>query len=148
MVSFFPRFIPFSAFYPFSRILSFFPRFIPFSAFYSLFRLLSLFRVLSLFPRFIPFSAFYPFFRVLSPFPRFIPFSASAIPYFRNSRSVFYPNPDRPSGFLRLLPLPPSLALSQYILLRGLLLRKTRIRLIQLLELLTALTTLAAFFKV
>ena len=85
--SLFPRFIPFSAFYPFFRVLSFFPRFIPFSAFYPFFR------VLSLFPRFIPFSAFYPFFRVLSLFPRFIPFSASAIPYFRNSGSVFYPNP-------------------------------------------------------
>ena len=81
------RFIPFSAFYPFFRVLSLFPRFIPFSAFYPFFR------VLSLFPRFIPFSAFYPFFRVLSLFPRFIPFSASAIPYFRNSGSVFYPNP-------------------------------------------------------
>ena len=62
-------------------------RFIPFSAFYPFFR------VLSPFPRFIPFSAFYPFFRVLSLLPRFIPFSASAIPYFRNSGSVFYPNP-------------------------------------------------------
>ena len=87
VLSLFPRFILFSAFCPFSRVLSFFPRFIPFSAFYPFFR------VLSLFPRFIPFSAFYPFFRVLSPFPRFIPFSASAIPYFRNSGSVFYPNP-------------------------------------------------------
>ena len=112
VLSFFPRFIPFprfilfSAFYPFFRVLSFFPRFIPFSAFYPFFRVLSLFprfilfsavypffRVLFLFPRFIPFSAFYPFFRVLSLFPRFIPFSASAIPYFRNSGSVFYPNP-------------------------------------------------------
>ena len=64
-----------------------FPRFIPFSAFYPFFR------VLFLFPRFILFSAFNPFFRVLSLFPRFIPFSTSAIPYFRNSRSVFYPNP-------------------------------------------------------
>ena len=73
--------------YPFFRVLSPFPRFIPFSAFYPFFR------VLSLFPRFIPFSAFYPFFRVLSLFPRFIPFSASTIPYFRNSGSVFYPNP-------------------------------------------------------
>ena len=81
------RFIPFSAFYPFFRVLSLFPRFIPFSAFYPFFR------VLSLFPRFIPFSAFYPFSRVLSLFRRFIPFSASAIPYFRNSGSVFYPNP-------------------------------------------------------
>ena len=72
----------------FFRVLSFFPRFILFSAFYPFFR------VLSLFPRFILFSAFYPFFRVLSLFPRFIPFSASAIPYFRNSGSVFYPNPN------------------------------------------------------
>ena len=68
-------------------MLSLFPRFILFFVFYPFFR------VLSLFPRFIPFSAFYPFFRVLSLFPRFIPFSASAIPYFRNSGSVFYPNP-------------------------------------------------------
>ena len=86
------RFIPFSAFYPFFRVLSLFPRFIPFSAFYPFFR------VLSPFPRFISFSAFYPFFRVLSLFPRFIPFSASAIPYFRNSESVFYPNPNRAEG--------------------------------------------------
>ena len=76
VLSLFPRFIPFSAFYPFFRVLSFFPRFIPFSAFYPFFR------VLSLFPRFIPFSAFYPFFRVLSLFPCFIPFSAF-YPFFR-----------------------------------------------------------------
>ena len=76
MLSFFPRFILFSAFYPFFRVLSLFPRFIPFSAFYPFFR------VLSPFPRFIPFSAFYPFFRVLSLFPRFIPFSAF-YPFFR-----------------------------------------------------------------
>ena len=49
--------------YPFFRVLSFFPCFIPFSAFYPSFRILSLFRVLSLFPRFILFSEFYPFFR-------------------------------------------------------------------------------------
>ena len=76
VLSFFPRFILFSAFYPFFRVLSLFPRFIPFSAFYPFFR------VLSFFPRFILFSAFYPFFRVLSPFPRFIPFSAF-YPFFR-----------------------------------------------------------------
>ena len=87
VLSLFPRFTLFSAFYPFFRVLSLFPRFILFSAFYPFFR------VLSLFPRFIPFSAFYPFFRVLFLFPRFIPLSASAIPYFRNSGSVFYPNP-------------------------------------------------------
>ena len=74
--SLFPRFIPFSAFYPFFRVLSLFPRFILFSAFYPFFR------VLSLFPHFILFSAFYPFFRVLSLFPRFIPFSAF-YPFFR-----------------------------------------------------------------
>ena len=68
--SLFPRFIPFSAFYPFFRVLSLFPRFILFSVFYPFFR------VLSFFPRFIPFSAFYPFLRVLSLFPRFILFSA------------------------------------------------------------------------
>ena len=78
-------------------MLSLFPRFIPFSAFYPFFR------VLSLFPRFIPFSAFYPFFRVLSLFPRFIPFSASAIPYFRNSGSVFYPNSFKNYLFIYLL---------------------------------------------
>ena len=79
---FFRVLILFSAFYPFFRVLSLFPRFILFSAFYPFFRVLSFFsRVLSFFPRFIPFSAFYPFFRP----PQF--------PYFRNSGSVFYPNP-------------------------------------------------------
>ena len=95
------RFIPFSAFYPFFRVLSLFPRFIPFSAFYLFFRLrkgkgsafYSFSAFYPFFPRFIPFSAFYPFFRVLSLFPRFIPFSAFAIPYFRNSGFVFYPKP-------------------------------------------------------
>ena len=76
------RVIPFSAFHPFFCVLSLFSAFYPF------------FCVLSLFPRFILFSAFYPFFRVLSLFLRFIPFSASAIPYFRDSGSVFYPNPE------------------------------------------------------
>ena len=62
VLSFFPRFISFSAFnhfsasYPFFRVLSFFPRFI-------------LFHVLSLFLHFIPFSAFYHFFCILSLFP-------------------------------------------------------------------------------
>ena len=54
------RFIPFPAFYPFSRVLSLFPRSIPFPAFYPFSR------VLSLFPRSIPFSTFHFFFHVLS----------------------------------------------------------------------------------